>query len=254
MEKIRYDKLFVLSVLVLFGIVFLVTMFSNDETVVGQAIIDSSLETSDLDFLEERTFLGSERVIDECEFVVNRPGTYILDRDLSCGSKDGILIDSGGVNLECRGHTIIGEEGSMGIEISSHTDITVSDCVVRGFNWGISLVHSEEIILRNNYVNDNSVGISLFVVDGSLLQNNVIEENEFGFFSYFSSDAYSLEGNLICNNLEMDFICSGGNTAMTGFSNHMGTVDESCSASEGFVNLISLEENYNCEGELWEVE
>ena len=80
--------------------------------------------------------------------------------------------------LDCQGHSLIGINGGKdderGVEISGHNNITIKNCNIHNFTYGIWVRNANNIKIINNTIHDNNfTGIYL----GSFSQNITIENN-----------------------------------------------------------------------------
>jgi len=106
--------------------------------------------------------------------------TYFLTADISTSSSDCITIAAGGINLQCQGHIISGPSpGSSfrGIFASGKTGITINNCKVINFGYGIRFEGSSNNILTNNNVSSNSYGIYLYQSNNNQLSSNIMQSN-----------------------------------------------------------------------------
>jgi len=109
--------------------------------------------------------------------------TYFLTADISTSSSDCITIAAGGINLQCQGHIISGPSpGSSfrGIFASGKTGITINNCKVINFGYGIRFEGSSNNILTNNNVSSNSYGIYLYQSNSNQLSSNMMQSNSQG--------------------------------------------------------------------------
>jgi parallel beta-helix repeat protein len=106
-----------------------------------------------------------------------------------------IVIASNDITLNCANREITGE-GGTGILLSGVSGVTVRNCNVSGFVWGILLVDgaSNNLIMRNAAI-DNIDGISAQLdTDDNVIRWNTVSNN---FIGIFIRDA---DNNIIENN------------------------------------------------------
>ena len=103
-----------------------------------------------------------------------------LTEDLIC-TKDGLIIESNDVTLDCNGHTISGPGNSnIGIIANSLNNITIKNCNIENFYHGISLdnVSNSNVIINNvkgTGRTDISMGTGILLINS---YNNQVIANE----------------------------------------------------------------------------
>ena len=80
-----------------------------------------------------------------------------LTESLTC-SDLGLNITANNITLNCNGYTITGYHSGTGIYLSGVSGVTVKNCTVTGFQYGINVNGGSKNILLNNYVTSNSGG------------------------------------------------------------------------------------------------
>ena len=75
------------------------------------------------------------------EMIISTPGTYTLTDDLYCTDGKGIYINANDVILNGDGHTIYctGASPGDGIYSSGKSNITIKNCVIKDFRFGMYL-------------------------------------------------------------------------------------------------------------------
>jgi len=80
---------------------------------------------------------GFATAVTGCNTPILGSGAYELNNQLNCNpGESGINITVGNVRLDCKGNTITGD-GIFGINISNGNNITVLNCRINGFQYGI---------------------------------------------------------------------------------------------------------------------
>ncbi len=145
-----------------------------------------------------------------------------------------IFILSDGVTLDCAGHTIIGVGPGVGIELHpGQTGVTVKNCEVTGFVFGILLSSSTGNTFTGNTATDNSIdGFAIFSgSDGNTFTGNTATDN-FDGFVLSGSTGNTFSGNTATwNNKGFRVSGSTGNT----FSGNTATVNVGWGMAGGFV-------------------
>jgi parallel beta-helix repeat protein len=169
---------------------------------------------------------------DQCEFALIDADTtlepctyYIPDTDL-----DGaVTITASNVTLDCQGATIVGTGEGYGIYIPDHVDhVTVQNCRLRNFRYGIYVDNSSDNQLISNTLQTNVYGLLLgyssdnavksnrasanahagLYLEGStgnqIVSNTVTSNDDLGIFLHTSS-GNDVSQNTVCGNSEGDF-------------------------------------------------
>ena len=80
-----------------------------------------------------------------------------MANDIVC-TGHGINIGAHGVILDCNGHSLTGDNGSSanGIYTNSWDNVTIKNCRIDDFSYGIYVYYSQDFWILNNEVNDSS--------------------------------------------------------------------------------------------------
>jgi len=101
---------------------------------------------------------------------------YNLPADMTCA---GTALNLGADNIiiDCKGHTITGTAGGIGIHIYRNNGVTAKNCVIRNFEVGINIGGGNEFINNRNNKVDNcnitgcSIGMNINSADSSTITN-----------------------------------------------------------------------------------
>ena len=84
-----------------------------------------------------------------------------LDRNIQASGKNGIVEGADGVVLDCAGHSITGDGTGNGVESIDRRNVTITNCVIEGFEKGIYLASSdgrkEQLFSVDNVVRNNKL-------------------------------------------------------------------------------------------------
>jgi len=116
-------------------------------------------------------------------FTINAPGTWCVKQHLytSAASGAAITVNSSNVTIDCNNFKIEGTSAgagtaNRGILASGKLNVSVRNCQVRGFQYGIALVGAtggDHLVEHNRLSGNTSYGI--FVEgDGSLIRDNQV--------------------------------------------------------------------------------
>jgi len=104
------------------------------------------------------------------------------DTTLDADHVGSVVIAADGVTLDCDGYEVFGREQQrfeqivygVGIEIRDHSNVTVENCDVTGFEVGIGLWEAHDNTIRNNTIGTSVAGIWLMQSnDNDVLSNTM---------------------------------------------------------------------------------
>ena len=126
---------------------------------------------------------GSEctGIVNALPAVIRTPGNWCLARDLTTTITEGfaVFIASGNVTMDCNGHRIAPRVVDHNAEIygvvaSDRNNVTVRNCRVDGFKYGILLQNGTGFEASNNRLNQNT-SLGIFVIgDNSVIKDNAV--------------------------------------------------------------------------------
>jgi hypothetical protein len=132
-------------------------------------------------------------------------GTNYLKNDiLNSAQMSCFNVPNDNVVLDCQGHIIEGQNvtTSIGIEPLDDFDITIMNCTIRNWHYGIYAVYpTSDDLFKDNRIYGNRVGIGL---------GNGWEESREGMYGLYSSDVYN---NFFNNTVNIELIDGGPNDA-----------------------------------------
>jgi parallel beta-helix repeat protein len=89
-----------------------------------------------------------------------------------------VVINANNIVLDCDGHTITGTGPGFGISASGRTNVTIKNCRVTKFGRGIALTNTNNSLLLNNTVfNNTPLGISLNLSSRNNITGNTAFNN-----------------------------------------------------------------------------
>ncbi|MFA5070762.1 MAG: PQQ-binding-like beta-propeller repeat protein [Candidatus Pacearchaeota archaeon] len=204
---------------------------------------DSTDYSFDLTSGESKTFtLTSTGEITECVNIVS-PGSYFLTADLNAVSRSACInITTSNVTLDCRGHSIVGEDTTIlayGIYArrgtATNTNITIQNCSITDFyTAGLYFYNVDRNnILNVNISSGNTDGMYIYNSDWNNLTNITSSSNEYAEVKLDTSannslsninvsgstTTTSLNGGLILSNAD-----SNNLTKIISFSNRLSGV------------------------------
>ena len=136
-------------------------------------------------------------------YTINTPGTWCVKQHLFTSATSGaaITVNSSNVTIDCNDFKIEGTSAgagtaNRGILASGKLNVTVRNCQVRGFQYGIALVGvtgGDHLVEHNRLSGNTSYGI--FVEgDGSLIRDNQVSMTG---GSTLTPNAYGIYGRYI---------------------------------------------------------
>jgi parallel beta-helix repeat protein len=84
--------------------------------------------------------------------------------------------------------------------------VTITNCIVSGFEIGIFVKDSNQIKLLNNTAERNEQGIVFLNSNHNTLVNNIAETNAYHGLIFYSSDDNHLENNRIKSNFDIKIL------------------------------------------------
>jgi len=186
----------------------------------------------------------SNGVVNGCT-AITQSGVYTLGRNLSVDIREApcLEINANNVILDCQGKTIYSISPNpppmirilasypAGILIGgwgggNYRNITVTNCIVRGFETaGIAVSAGDvyDLTIKNNFITSGSGGIALYGLGSSTVNYNVNIFNNSIINPWYSGIEISAYGgvvvnnNSICGNIPYPMYCGyGDNTTGTG--------------------------------------
>ncbi|MBD3310446.1 hypothetical protein GF351_04460, partial [Candidatus Woesearchaeota archaeon] len=128
-------------------------------------------------------------------------GDATLAQDLECKGA-GLAVGTDDVEIDCDGHTLIGDGSSIGISVEGHSGITVKNCGVEDFETGIYIEDSKDNIIQNNdlvFNEGEETGLHLESVNDTTITVNNVSDNVRGIWMR-DCHGNTLQDNEIMNN------------------------------------------------------
>jgi len=147
------------------------------------------------------------------------PQKYIIEKGSGPYKENIIISNLPNTVLNCEGNTLQGASGtsfSRGIEIFENYNITVSNCILKGYSLGIDIRESNGDLIEKNVIltNKGGRGISFYNTENFTFQHNYIESYNTGIV--LSSPA---NNNIIFNNTINSTQLGGGGIDIYGQNN-----------------------------------
>ncbi len=168
-------------------------------------------------------------VVSSCGCVLNMPGNYTLDSDLTeTHGYDCIDVATDDVKLDCRGHSVTAEAPNWGMGImlynwntGSLSGVTVENCNVSGFSGGIYAQGglSDSAIRDSNFSSNQGFGIYFTgPCDNNIISGNTASLNSgMGIQLGSGCDNTNITGNTANSNAaEGIYMYSSNNNNLTG--------------------------------------
>jgi len=164
--------------------------------------------------------------ISSCSVLDQEGATYYLTQDIIDSSATYCMnITANNVVLDCQGHTIDGTDASdsYGIYIyrisAQNTNITVKNCIVTDWDYGIYLGNANNNTFTNNSVSSNfntyGIGIYLDTSSNNTLTNNTASSNDIGIY-IINSNFNILTNNTANSNSEIGiYLDTSSNNTLT---------------------------------------
>ncbi|MBI2448767.1 right-handed parallel beta-helix repeat-containing protein, partial [Candidatus Pacearchaeota archaeon] len=126
----------------------------------------------------------------------------ILTSDVTCNGT-ALIIGGDNITLDCNGHSITGDGigNDFGIRNIGYSFVTIKNCNVSNFGWGIRLDNTNNNLIYNNTANSNTYfGISTVLSSNNNITNNIANLNGADGIQLFSSSNNNIVSSNILNN------------------------------------------------------
>jgi parallel beta-helix repeat protein len=163
---------------------------------------------SNVDYLPlSDEYVPQEYYISDCSVLDQEGATYYLTQDIiDSTSSTCIDIQANNITLDCQGHTIDGIDAleTYGIYVyrseETTTNITIKNCVVTDWEYGIYLYNSSSNNFSNIIANSNSYyGIALDSSSNSNNFSNITTNSNSEYGIYINWGNYNTLSNIISN-------------------------------------------------------
>ena len=163
-----------------------------------------------------------------------------LTQDISNSTGDCITFNGSDVIFDCNKYKIEGVYSGTGVLNDGHNNVTIKNCAISRFSYGIDLKNASQNTLDTNTVIDNSYGILLQTVINSSLVGNIVRYNVYeGIGVFSSSNNNQISSNESCANIEFDIDVTNS-TGNTGTENR-------CAVAAGWNDTGKTGCTYSCE-------
>jgi len=139
--------------------------------------------------------------------VVPTNGMSITTNTVLCNGNyflpNGISLGAGNLVLDCEGATLRGNDSgsSIGIYAGQKNFVTIKNCIIRNYYQGIKIWDSYLNSFTNNSFSNNVYGIFFDNSrNQSVLKNYFFNNSQYGFYAFWDSWGYLVEGNTFENN------------------------------------------------------
>jgi parallel beta-helix repeat protein len=169
--------------------------------------------------------------------------TYTFTADINASLvvlKNDIVVDGAR-------HTLQGNGGETGIDLSLRHNVTLQDVDVTGFSYGISLSSSSNNTIIGNSASNNWYGIRLLDSSNSTIIGNTVSNNNDGIVVASSSNNTVAGNTVSSNSYKGIFLYSSSNSTIIGntvSNNNDGIVVASSSNNTVAGNTISSNNMY----------
>lgn len=161
--------------------------------------------------------IGADGSVSPSTAPIERLGaSYILTSDVA----GNIVVKTNNIVFDGNGHVISG--GYIGIDLSSLSNVTITNTTITGSDLGIAVRNASSNIISGNSFVDNKVGISLssYWENGKCLHNVIVGNNFTGcskvFWMYDGSSNTIYHNNFIKNAVILDDF---------GYLEHLGSIN-----------------------------
>lgn len=136
---------------------------------------------------------------------ITQPGYFSLTNSLSgvrSGGNECILISANNVIFDCSGKNIIGDGNPTAIKLNSVTNVTVKDCNINNYNYGIDLFYSDYNNIEGNFLlYSEQEGIRLDNSDYNNISDNLVHSSGINIFLYGASNNLLIDNEVADGNI-----------------------------------------------------
>jgi parallel beta-helix repeat protein len=129
--------------------------------------------------------------------------TYTFTGDISYPAYNGIIVQKSNITIDGKGYAVQGTGaiyGSIGIYMSSISNVTVKNANIEGFWYGIYVNLANYCSLYGNNLTTNSYGLNLVGSSNNVIRHNSVNTNEFFGITLQSSRNNTLTDNSMTGN------------------------------------------------------
>ena len=111
-------------------------------------------------------------------------GTYNLN--------SGLNIRFDNIILDCNGSILMGNNADEGVDIQYYKNVTIKNCKIMGFLYGINLFETQGVFIANNSFDNNAysgVAVQNLAINNTITNNNIYNSSD-GIFIYASNYTY----------------------------------------------------------------
>lgn len=178
-----------------------------------------------------------------------------LTSDLTC-TGNCIKIDANTVTLDCDGYTITGDGTGYGIYANGKSGVTVKNCVIEDFAYGIYFYQvSNSNILDNTITNSNSRGIRVLYYSNNNIIGNTITSSKYDGIQIYKSPSNTVTDNNIDGSAYYGIrVSSPPSTGNTIQFNNIKNCDKKTASDSGTGNIWDSNYyddaiDYDCDGQ-----
>jgi len=99
-----------------------------------------------------------------------------LDNDLSCAG-NALLVSGNDIRIDLNGHTLSGNGSGNGITVSASHRVTIFGGSVKGFQSGIFVGSSTQVVIRDNEFTATNQAVLLQATTASVIKHNTVTKN-----------------------------------------------------------------------------
>ncbi len=181
------------------SILLIIQMFPITKTPVFAASNDPALLIEGKDATTTTTTIHST-VNPACGQIIK--GSVKLISNLMCNN-DGLIVGDRNTKIDLNGFSIKGpgkNSSKVGIMVGAKDNVTISgNGVISGFQSGIYLSGSNDILIKNIIINNNKVAIYITGTKLTDINNNMLNNNSLGIASH-SNNQTNIKYNLFNEN------------------------------------------------------
>lgn len=129
---------------------------------------------------------------------------FISNNSIEVNNEGIKMLDTRHIVIDCNGNSITGSDTDNGINFTSVYNVTIKDCMIQNFTYGVLSDNSDKASIFNNTVSKNDRGIYAGLTVYSTnhrIENNTFKNNSYAGVSLQRTNSFNVTNNTIHNNV-----------------------------------------------------
>lgn len=132
--------------------------------------------------------------VTSCKTITD-PGTYALSQNV-IDSGTCFNIESNNVGFNCNSHLLVGSSQKSAFYVANRQNVSISNCIITGFNVGVNVTNSSSISIDNLTVNSPASGVRFSRVSASSVSNVKVTGQSFAAYNFTNVNTSTIKDNI----------------------------------------------------------